>query len=103
MAVEEGGTAALRCELSKPVPFVEWRRRGSEVLTHGEKYHLRQRDVLMELRIFDVTPEDSDIYTCICGDIESTATLTVNSEGFYYLYSNLHKGQGVQTETTLGF
>ncbi|KAK1896764.1 Obscurin [Dissostichus eleginoides] len=78
VAVEEGGTAALRCELSKPVPFVEWRRRGNEVLTHGEKYHLRQRDVLMELRIFEVTPEDSDIYTCICGDIESTATLTVN-------------------------
>ncbi|KAK5907683.1 hypothetical protein CesoFtcFv8_005503 [Champsocephalus esox] len=78
VAVEEGGTAALRCELSKPVPFVEWRRQGSEVLTHGEKYRLRQRDVLLELRILDVTPEDSDIYTCICGDIESTATLTVN-------------------------
>ncbi|XP_017262467.1 obscurin isoform X3 [Kryptolebias marmoratus] len=76
--VEEGNTAALRCELSKPGYSVEWRKGGGEVIRNGEKYHLRQRDALVELRIFDVTPEDSDIYTCICGNIETTTTLTVN-------------------------
>ncbi|XP_044055731.1 obscurin isoform X3 [Siniperca chuatsi] len=77
--IEEGNTAALRCELSKPGHSVEWRKRGNELILNGEKYHMRQRDMLIELRIFDVTPEDSDIYTCICGNIETTATLTVNA------------------------
>ncbi|XP_047443167.1 obscurin isoform X3 [Mugil cephalus] len=77
--VEEGNTATLRCELSKPGHAVEWRRRGNELLRNGEKYHMRQRDMLIELKIFDVAPDDSDIYTCICGNIETTATLTVNA------------------------
>ncbi len=78
MLTEEGSTASLRCELSKSGHRVEWRKRGNELIRNGEKYHMRQRDMLIELRIFDVTPEDSDIYTCICGSIETTATLTVN-------------------------
>nr|XP_033478166.1 obscurin-like isoform X11 [Epinephelus lanceolatus] len=77
--IEEGSTAALRCELSKPGYSVEWRKSGDELIRNGEKYHIRQRDGLIELRILDVRPEDSDIYTCICGDIETTATLTVNA------------------------
>ncbi|XP_022616679.1 obscurin-like [Seriola dumerili] len=77
--IEEGNTATLRCELSKPGHTVEWRKRGDELIRNGEKYHIRQRDLLIELRIFDVTPEDSNIYTCICGNIETTATLTVNA------------------------
>ncbi|XP_056234585.1 obscurin [Seriola aureovittata] len=77
--IEEGNTATLRCELSKPGHTVEWRKRGDELIGNGEKYHIRQRDLLIELRIFDVTPEDSNIYTCICGNIETTATLTVNA------------------------
>uniref|UniRef100_A0A3P8W6N1 Ig-like domain-containing protein n=1 Tax=Cynoglossus semilaevis TaxID=244447 RepID=A0A3P8W6N1_CYNSE len=77
--IEEGNTATLRCELSKPGHVVEWWRRGETLLRNGEKYHIRQRDVLIELRVTDVTPEDSDIYTCICGNAETTATLTVNA------------------------
>ncbi|XP_077390337.1 obscurin [Festucalex cinctus] len=76
---EEGNTATLRCELSKASLFVEWRKKGDELIKNGDKYHIRQRDTLIELRILDVTPEDSDIYTCICGSIETTATLTVNA------------------------
>ncbi|XP_051803564.1 obscurin isoform X3 [Acanthochromis polyacanthus] len=79
VSVEEGNTATLRCELSKPGHSVEWRKRGDEVIRNGEKYHVRQRDMLVELRIFDVTLEDSNIYTCICGSLETTATLTVNA------------------------
>ncbi|CAK6958063.1 LOW QUALITY PROTEIN: obscurin [Scomber scombrus] len=77
--IEEGNTATLRCELSKPGHSVEWKKSGDEPIRNGEKYQMRQRDMLIELRIFNVTPEDSDIYTCICGNIESTATLTVNA------------------------
>ncbi|XP_047198781.1 obscurin isoform X4 [Hippoglossus stenolepis] len=77
--IEEGNTATFRCELSKPGHTVEWRKRGDDLIRNGEKYHIRQRDMLIELRILDVTPDDSDIYTCICGNIETTATLTVNA------------------------
>nr|XP_057930388.1 obscurin isoform X3 [Doryrhamphus excisus] len=78
VTIEEGSTATLRCELSKASLFVEWRR-GEELIRNGEKYHIRQRDTLIELRILDVTEEDSDSYTCICGNIETTATVTVNA------------------------
>ncbi|XP_069378095.1 obscurin isoform X3 [Paralichthys olivaceus] len=77
--IEEGNTATFRCELSKPGRTVEWRKRGNDLIRNGGKYHIRQRDMLTELRIFDVTPDDSDIYTCICGNVETTATLTVNA------------------------
>ncbi|XP_034386307.1 LOW QUALITY PROTEIN: obscurin [Cyclopterus lumpus] len=77
--IEEGNTAVLRCELSKSGHTVEWMKSGTELIKSGDKYHMRQREVLIELRIFDVMPEDSDIYTCICGSIETTATLTVNA------------------------
>lgn len=76
--IEEGNAAVFRCELSKPGQSVEWRKAGKEVIRNGEKYQTRQRDTLLELRILDVTPDDSNIYTCICGNIETTATLTVN-------------------------
>ncbi|XP_026201009.1 obscurin isoform X5 [Anabas testudineus] len=79
VVIEEGNTATLRCELSKPGHSVEWRKRGTELIRNGEKYHMRQRDMLIELRISDVKPEDSDIYMCICGNMETTATLTVNA------------------------
>lgn len=85
MLIEEGNNAVFRCELSKPGHSVEWMKKGNEVITNGEKYQMRQRETLLELRIFDVTPDDSDIYTCICGNIESTATLTVNGS-FILLY-----------------
>lgn len=83
--IEEGNTATLRCELSKPGHSVKWRKRGTELIRNGEKYHMRQRDMLIELRICDVKPEDSDIYTCICGNIETTATLTVNGRVYISL------------------
>ncbi|XP_062308204.1 obscurin [Osmerus eperlanus] len=77
--IEEGNTATLRCELSKPGHSVEWRKGGEDLLSNGEKYHIRHREQLVELRILDAKPEDSDIYTCICGNIETTSTLTVNA------------------------
>ncbi|XP_058494918.1 obscurin isoform X3 [Solea solea] len=79
VVIEEGNIATFRCELSKPGHAVEWRKSGNDLIINGDKYNIRQRDMLVELRISDVTTEDSDIYTCICGSIETTATLTVNA------------------------
>lgn len=78
MSIEEGSTATLRCELSKPGHSAEWRKRGNEVIRNGDKYHIKQSDMLFTLKIFNVTLEDSDVYTCTCGDTETSATLTVN-------------------------
>lgn len=90
--IDEGNTATLRCELSKPGYDVEWRKRGNELIKNGEKYQVRQRDLLIELRITDVKPEDSDIYTCICGNIETTATLTVNGRVYllHFLFYSIN-------------
>lgn len=55
-----------------------WLRSGDEVIRGGDKYQVRQRDALLELRVCDVKPEDADVYTCVCGSVETTATLTVN-------------------------
>ncbi|KAK2835495.1 hypothetical protein Q5P01_015979 [Channa striata] len=79
VVIEEGNTATFRCELSKPGHSVQWRKADNELIRNGEKYQMRQRDMLIELKIFDVKPEDSDIYSCLCGNIETTATLTVNA------------------------
>lgn len=88
--IEEGNSAVLRCELSKPGHTVEWMRGGHELIKNGEKYQMRQRDMLIELKILDVKPEDSDIYTCICGNIETTATLTVNGKVFIFDLKYIH-------------
>lgn len=86
--IEEGSVAIFRCELSKAGQNVEWMKGGDQVIRGGEKYQMRQRDTLLELRIPDVKPDDSDIYTCICGNMETTATLTVNGREFLHSIKN---------------
>lgn len=76
--IEEGNIAVFRCELSKAGHSVEWWKAGNQAIRNGDKYQTRQRDTLLELRIVDATPDDSNIYTCTCGNVETTATLTVN-------------------------
>lgn len=87
--IEEGNVAIFRCELSKAGRGVEWMKRGEEVIRGGQKYQMRQRDALLELRIVDAQPDDSSIYTCICGSVETTATLTVNGRRVRTFHSNL--------------
>lgn len=83
--IEEGNVAIFRCELSKAGQHVQWMKGGDEVIRGREKYQIRQRDTLLELRISDVKPDDSDIYTCVCGNVETTATLTVNGRVLTFL------------------
>uniref|UniRef100_A0A3P9A5H9 Ig-like domain-containing protein n=1 Tax=Esox lucius TaxID=8010 RepID=A0A3P9A5H9_ESOLU len=72
----EGRTVTLHCELSKPAPSIMWKR-GAEILTNVDKYQIRKKDQLVELRIINASLEDSGIYTCICGDQRTTAMLTI--------------------------
>lgn len=93
--IEEGSSATFRCELSKPRHEVEWRRGGDELIENGEKFHMRHRDVHAELKILNATPEDGNIYTCVCEDIETTATLTVNSTELPACYFGLLSLAGI--------
>ena len=69
----------LRCELDKPAPLVEWRR-GCELLKNGDKYQMRKRDLQVEMKIADLSLDDSGEYTCICGEQRTKARIIVNGE-----------------------
>ncbi|XP_030258917.1 obscurin isoform X11 [Sparus aurata] len=76
---EEGTSVTLRCEISKPGAFVEWKK-GTQVLKSGEKYQLKQKASVNELLINKVVPEDSGDYSCVCGDQTTTANLSVKAK-----------------------
>lgn len=79
----KGETARLCCKLSKAVT-VQWKK-GSDDLTHGGKYEMKQRDTLCELLVKDLKVEDSGEYSCVCGEQKTTATVKVSgmeSSGF---------------------
>ncbi|XP_053913945.1 obscurin isoform X12 [Cuculus canorus] len=74
--VEEGCTAILYCELTKPNGTVEWRK-GETVLQTSDKYEIRQEGTRAELLIYDAEAQDAGDYTCSLGDQKTTASLKV--------------------------
>ncbi|XP_058481105.1 obscurin [Solea solea] len=76
---EEGADITLSCELSKAGVPVEWKK-GSQVLKSGEKYQMKQKASVNELIINKVLPEDSEDYSCVCGDQKTTANLKVKAQ-----------------------
>uniref|UniRef100_A0A2K6GY28 non-specific serine/threonine protein kinase n=1 Tax=Propithecus coquereli TaxID=379532 RepID=A0A2K6GY28_PROCO len=76
--VAEGGTAHLRCELTRPGAGVEWRR-GSLQLFPCAKYQMVQEGTVAELLVRGVEPEDAGDYTCDTGHTQSVATLSVRA------------------------
>ncbi|XP_033053407.1 obscurin isoform X44 [Trachypithecus francoisi] len=73
----EGATATLQCELSKAAP-VEWRK-GLKALRDGDKYSLRQEGAVCELQIHGLAMADTGVYSCVCGQERTSATLTVRA------------------------
>lgn len=74
--MEEGHNITLCCEVSKPGVPVEWRL-GGDLLQSGDKYQMKQRDLALELTIRDADPEDSGVYTCVCREQRTKATVKV--------------------------
>ncbi|XP_073797128.1 obscurin isoform X14 [Danio rerio] len=75
----EGDSIILRCELSKPVKSVEWRK-GGVVLQPSKKFELKQDGCVLELHVHDLEPEDNGYYTCDAGDQLTTASITVQAK-----------------------
>ncbi|KAG9327961.1 hypothetical protein JZ751_017190, partial [Albula glossodonta] len=75
---QEGGSISLCCEFSKPGAEAQWKK-GTEVLKSGDKYQIKQKDSIFELKISDMKPEDSGDYSCICVDKETTASIKVHA------------------------
>ncbi|XP_052452029.1 obscurin-like isoform X4 [Carassius gibelio] len=72
----EGESITLRCELSKPVKSVEWRK-GGVVLQPSKKFEMKKEGCVLELHVHDLEPEDNGYYTCDAGDQLTTASVTV--------------------------
>lgn len=81
----DGGTATLRCELSKVGVPVEWKK-GDKTLKSSDKYRMRQEETSAELLIRDLEVEDTGEYTCVCGDQKTSAVLTVHGKKPILLY-----------------
>ncbi|XP_051738417.1 obscurin-like isoform X38 [Ctenopharyngodon idella] len=76
---DEGGSATLSCELSKPGISVQWKK-GSHVIQSGGKYTIRQTASKVELKITDLKREDEGDYTCVCGDKTTTANMKIKAK-----------------------
>ena len=66
----------LRCELSKPVITFEWRK-GDELLKNGIKFQIKRRETTLELLLWKPVHEDSGVYSCVCADQMTSATVKI--------------------------
>lgn len=78
--MEEENSVTLSCELSKPGLAVEWRRE-QELLKNNFKYQIKNRNSIMELTIKNTQLADSGLYSCIYGDVKTTANITITRTG----------------------
>ncbi|KAM9459449.1 obscurin-like isoform 13-T13 [Salvelinus alpinus] len=78
----EGGSVSLTCEISAEGK-VTWRR-GSVLLTQGEKYSMEHTGSTYILMVHKLKVEDAGEYTCDTGDKQSTATLTVKGAPAFF-------------------
>lgn len=58
------------------------------ILQNGDKYQMKQRGLALELIIREALPEDSGVYSCVCRDQKTKATVKVLGRGNNALCSN---------------
>uniref|UniRef100_A0A8C6U6S0 Ig-like domain-containing protein n=1 Tax=Neogobius melanostomus TaxID=47308 RepID=A0A8C6U6S0_9GOBI len=89
----EGSRATLLCETSSADCRVSWRK-GTQVLSHGDKYSIEEQGAAHSLVIHRLSVGDGGEYTCDTGDEQTTASLTVKGKNIsasaIFTFSTLH-------------
>lgn len=75
----EGKSVSLRCELNKAAANVEWKK-GFKTLKSSDKYKMKREGVVAELVIQNLDTADAGNYSCVCGDQQTMAVLTVHGK-----------------------
>lgn len=91
MQAEEGNNITLRCELSKPGVPVEWKK-GEELLKNGVKFQIKTRETTLELLLWKPLPEDSGVYSCVCANQKTMATVNITGRRKYFSLT-IHAGK----------
>ncbi|KAJ8319891.1 hypothetical protein KUTeg_001478 [Tegillarca granosa] len=76
MKVKEKETVTLKCELNKPNRPVKWLKNGQEIKP-DDRIKFVMDCYMHQIIITDVTLSDMGKITCVCGDVSTEATLTV--------------------------
>ncbi|CAM4723722.1 unnamed protein product [Leuciscus chuanchicus] len=97
---DEGGSATLSCELSKPGISVQWKK-GSHVIQSRGKYIIRQIASKVELKITDLKCEDEGDYTCVCGDKTTTANMKIKAHPVQFTQELLNQACDEDDSVTL--
>lgn len=75
----EGKSVSLHCELNKAAANVEWKK-GFKTLKSSDKYKMKRKGVIAELIIQNLDMTDAGNYSCVCGDQQTMAVLTVHGK-----------------------
>lgn len=75
----EGKSVSLHCELNKAAANVEWKK-GFKTLKPSDKYKMKREGVVAELVIQNLDTADAGNYSCVCGDQQTMAVLTVHGK-----------------------
>lgn len=71
----------LTCELNKPDKPVKWLKNGEEIKPDKRiKFSVDQYQ--HQLVATEVTLEDAGQYTCVCGDVSTECTITIDGKCF---------------------
>ncbi|CAH1802741.1 unnamed protein product, partial [Owenia fusiformis] len=76
LTVMETSTAQFTCELNKMNYNIEWFI-GEVLIKDRPRFRMEHHEYSYTLYISDCKVEDGSEFTCVAGDVSSTATLTV--------------------------